>query len=150
MPNISRQALMPYSSGQMYDIVNAVDRYAEFLPWCARSTIDSCTENTMQATVLMQKGKLNHSFTTRNQLEPGQKIVMQLVNGPFKQLNGEWTFTQLNANNSKIELNLNFEFSNRIISLLIGPVFTQIANTLVDAFCKRAHQLYRHERNQAN
>ena len=97
----------------------------------------------------MQKGKLNHSFTTRNQLEPDKRIVIQLVNGPFKQLNGEWTFTQLNENNSKIALNLSFEFSNRIIGLLIGPVFTQIANTLVDAFCKRAHQLYRHERTQA-
>ncbi len=150
MPSIIRQALMPYSAGQMYDIVNAVDKYSDFLPWCARSTVDSSTETSMQATLLMHKGKLNHSFTTRNQLDPGKKINIHLVNGPFKHLNGVWTFTQLNEKNSKIELNLNFEFSNRIISLLIGPVFTQIANTLVDAFCKRAHQLYRHERNQAN
>ena len=101
----------------------------------------------MQATVLMQKGKLNHSFTTRNQITPDERIQMQLVEGPFRKLVGDWRFTQLDASNSKIELNLEFEFSNRIVGMLIGPVFTQIANTLVDAFCKRAHQLYRNARN---
>ena len=145
MPQISRQALMPYSAQQMYDIVNAVDRYADFLPWCARSQILRQTESSMEASVLMRKGKLNHSFTTRNQLTPGENINMQLVDGPFKQLTGDWHFTQMNERSSKIELNLKFEFSNRLVGLLIGPVFTQIANTLVDAFCQRAHQLYRHE-----
>ena len=143
MPKINRSALMPYSAEQMYDIVNGVDLYQEFLPWCASSRILEQSETSMKASVLMKKGKLNHSFTTQNQLIRAQQIRMQLVNGPFKKLQGEWVFSNLSEQGSKIELNLEFEFSNRMIGLLIGPVFTQIANTLVDAFCQRAHQLYR-------
>jgi ribosome-associated toxin RatA of RatAB toxin-antitoxin module len=143
MPRINRSALMPYSANQMYDIVNAVDRYQEFLPWCANSEILQQTEDSMKASVLMRKGKLNHSFTTQNTLVAGEKIHMQLVNGPFKVLQGDWIFNDLSEQGSKIELNLEFEFSNKLVGLLIGPVFTQIANTLVDAFCQRAHQLYR-------
>lgn len=136
---------MPYSAQQMYDIVNAVDRYSEFLPWCAQSRIIRQDENSMEATILMKKGKLNHSFTTCNSLRPGENINVQLVDGPFKRLSGDWRFIQMNETSSRIALQLEFEFSNRFVGLLIGPVFTQIANTLVDAFCKRAHQLYRHE-----
>lgn len=91
----------------------------------------------------MKKGKLNHSFTTQNSLMPGQRIAVDLVDGPFKRLTGDWRFSDLSENGSKIELNLEFEFSSSIVGFLIGPVFTQIANTLVDAFCQRAHQLYR-------
>lgn len=143
MPAISRNALMPYTAKQMYDTVNAVDRYHEFLPWCASSRIIESDDHSMQATVLMQKGKLNHSFTTRNDLIDGERIHMNLVDGPFKTLSGDWLFTDFSGQGSKIELNLEFEFSNRLVALLIGPIFTQIANTLVDAFCQRAHQLYR-------
>lgn len=143
MPVINRNALMPYTAKQMYDIVNGVDRYPEFLPWCASSQIIEQTEVSMRASVLMKKGKLNHSFTTQNDLIDGEKIHMSLVNGPFKILQGDWVFTNLSDQGSKIELNLEFEFSNRLVGLLIGPIFTQIANTLVDAFCQRAHQLYR-------
>jgi len=143
MPRISRHALMPYSAKQMYDIVNDVNRYAEFLPWCADSRILRQTDDMMEATVLMNKGKLNHSFTTRNQLTDGELIQLRLVSGPFKTLQGEWKFTALSEQGSKIELNLDFEFSSNIMGILIGPIFTQIANTLVDAFCQRAHQLYK-------
>jgi ribosome-associated toxin RatA of RatAB toxin-antitoxin module len=143
MAKISRHALMPYSAQQMYDIVNAVDRYQEFLPWCARSEILHQDDRSMKARVLMKKGKLNHSFTTRNDLADGERIGMNLVDGPFKRLQGEWVFIALGEGQSKIELKLEFEFSNRVIALLIGPLFTQIANTLVDAFSQRAHQIYR-------
>jgi len=143
MTTINRNALMPYSAQQMYDIVNDVEQYPQFLPWCASSQVLSLTETSMEASILMKKGKLNHSFSTRNTLLPGEKIHMELLDGPFKSLSGDWIFTPLSDNASKIELKLEFEFSSRIISLLIGPVFTQIANSLVDAFCQRAHQLYR-------
>jgi ribosome-associated toxin RatA of RatAB toxin-antitoxin module len=143
MPSIQRQALMPYSAKQMYDIVNEVDRYPEFLPWCADSRILSQDEGSMEASILMRKGKLNHSFTTCNRLQDGKRIEVQLVKGPFKTLTGAWLFNDLPSHGSKIELDLKFEFSSRIISMLIGPIFTQIANSLVDAFCQRAHELYR-------
>ena len=99
-------------------------------------------DSSMDARLLMQKGKLNHSFSTRNALRPGARISMSLVEGPFKHLQGDWVFTDLGEGKSKIALELEFEFSNRVIGLLIGPVFTQIANTLVDAFCQRAHSIY--------
>ena len=143
MKKVNRSALMPYSAQQMFNVVNGIEQYPEFLPWCASSQILQQSENMMEASILMKKGKLNHSFTTRNTLVPDQKIQVDLVNGPFKYLSGHWTFTSISEQGSKIELNLEFEFSNSIIGFLIGPVFTQIANTLVDAFCQRAHQLYR-------
>lgn len=143
MAKVNRSALMPFSAQQMYDVVNGVDLYPEFLPWCASSRIINQSEDTMEASILMKKGKLNHSFTTRNTLIPGEIIQVNLVNGPFKYLTGNWSFIPLSDKGSKIELNLEFEFSNSIVGFLIGPVFTQIANTLVDAFCQRAHQIYR-------
>ncbi|MBT4450244.1 MAG: type II toxin-antitoxin system RatA family toxin [Gammaproteobacteria bacterium] len=143
MAKINRSALMPFSAAQMYDIVNSVEKYPEFLPWCASSKVLSQSESTMEASILMKKGKLNHSFSTRNTLTANEIIHMQLIDGPFKSLSGDWLFTQLSDQASKIELHLNFEFSNRIVSLLIGPIFTQIADSLVDAFCQRAHQIYR-------
>ena len=143
MATINRSALMPYSARQMYRVVNSVQDYPDFLPWCASSTVLLQTEELMEASILMQKGKLNHSFTTRNTLAVDQLIHMELVDGPFKKLSGDWIFSNLAEQGSKIELKLEFEFSNRIVGMLIGPVFTQIANSLVDAFCQRAHQLYR-------
>lgn len=134
---------MPYTAMQMFEIVNSADRYPEFLPWCSNAKILLQTETAMEATITMRKGKLNHSFTTRNRMEPGKSIHIDLVDGPFKQLTGDWSFISLGEDNCKIELDLRFEFSNAIIGMLIGPVFTQIANTLVDAFCQRAHQLYK-------
>ena len=134
---------MPFSNRQMYDIVNAVEEYPDFLPWCASSKVLSLTETEMEASILMQKGKLNHSFSTRNTLTVNEVIHMQLIDGPFKSLTGDWLFTSLSEQASKIELNLNFEFSNRLVGLLIGPIFTQIADSLVDAFCQRAHQIYK-------
>ncbi len=145
MTSIYRHALMPYSANQMYDIVNDVEAYPQFLPWCANSEILSQSDTTMEASITMKKGRLNHSFTTRNRLQPGKSIDINLVNGPFKVLQGNWGFTDLSEQGSKIELKLDFEFSNRIVSTLIGPLFTQIANSLVDAFCQRAHQLYRNQ-----
>ena len=143
MPSINRHALMPFSAQQMFDIVNGVELYPEFLPWCADGRILQQTETTMEASILMKKGRLNHSFSTRNEFVPGQFIHIELINGPFKTLVGDWRFTDLSSHGCKIELQLDFEFSGKIISTLIGPIFTQIANSLVDAFCQRAHQIYR-------
>ena len=143
MANINRSALMPYSPAQMYDIVNSVELYSDFLPWCASSKVLNQTETSMEASILMKKGKLNHSFSTRNTLTANEVIHIQLIDGPFKSLSGDWLFTPLSEQASKIELHLSFEFSNRFISLLIGPIFTQIADSLLDAFCERAHHLYR-------
>lgn len=142
MPELHRQALVPHKAKLMYDIVNRVDLYQEFLPWCSESTILESTDNTMTATVFMKKGLLDRSFTTKNKMLSEQKIELELLDGPFKKLSGTWIFSDISDHGSKISLQLNYEFSNTIIAMVVGPVFNQIANALVDSFCKRANELY--------
>ncbi len=144
MTTIHRSALMPYSTERMYEVVTDIERYPEFLPWCSDARILEQQGNDLKASVYMKKGRLNHSFTTQNRLFPGRGVHMQLVDGPFRKLEGDWTLTPMpEGQGCKIELDLEFEFSSGLMSMLIGPIFTQIANSLVDAFCQRAHRLYR-------
>lgn len=134
---------MPYSAQTMFDIVNDVATYPEFLPWCGDTKITLQTDQTMQASVLMKKGKLNHWFSTDNNMVSGKKIEMTLIDGPFKSLDGVWEFTAFDETTSKVTLTLNFEFSIGITAVLLSPIFTQIANSMVDSFCLRAHELNR-------
>lgn len=143
MAIVNRHALMPYSAQTMFDIVNDVAAYPEFLPWCGDTKITSETDQSMQASVLMKKGKLNHWFSTTNSMVRSEKIEMTLIDGPFKSLDGVWEFTAFDETTSKVKLVLNFEFSNGITALLLSPIFTQIANSMVDSFCLRAHELNR-------
>lgn len=95
----------------------------------------------MEASILMKKGGVNHWFSTRNQLNPYHSIEIHLVDGPFKQLDGHWKFIELEPQACKIELDLNFAFSHGLVAALVAPVFTHIANTMVDSFCARAFEL---------
>jgi ribosome-associated toxin RatA of RatAB toxin-antitoxin module len=140
---VHRHALMPYSAQTMFDIVNDVAAYPEFLPWCGNTKITSETDQAMQASVLMKKGKLNHWFSTANKMIPGEKIEITLIDGPFKSLDGVWEFIAFDETTSKVKLILNFEFASGITALLISPIFTQIANSMVDSFCSRAYELNR-------
>jgi len=132
---------MPYSSKIMYQIVNDVAAYPEFLPWCGGSRVMSETDDSMEAAVLMKKGPLNHWFSTRNRLNPHSEIKMELIDGPFKKLRGAWRFESLDSESSKISLDLEFEFSSGLTSKLLTPIFSQIANTMVDSFCARVQDL---------
>lgn len=127
----------------MYALVNDIESYADFLPWCSQATILEQTGDEIKARLNIAYGSLNKSFTTLNKLTPNVKMEMQLVDGPFKQLHGEWLFTQLGEDGSKVSLALEFEFINNLISMTMGPVFSQIANTLVDSFSERAHKVYK-------
>ena len=143
MSNIDRSALVYYSPDEMYQLVNDVGSYESFLPWCRSSHVISESDEMMEASVEIAKGILNKTFTTRNHLTPGKKIEMELIDGPFKNLSGHWQFDPLKKENTcKISLQLQFEFSNSLASLAIKPVFTQIANSLVDAFIQRAIEVY--------
>ena len=142
MPDLHKHALVPYSAEKMFEVVNRVDLYPEFLPWCAGSQILQQTEDSMTASVLMKKGPLDQSFTTKNKLIAGKQIDLELVDGPFKKLTGQWLFEDIANHGSKVTLHLHYEFSSSIIAMVVGPVFNQIANTLVDSFCQRAEQLY--------
>ncbi|HHT00070.1 MAG TPA: type II toxin-antitoxin system RatA family toxin [Thiomicrospira sp.] len=142
MKKITRTALLPYSAKQVFDIVNDVASYPEFLPWCGGSEVLSETDSEMHARITIAKAGVKQTFETRNHLVQGQRIEMHLVDGPFKSLRGEWEFKVLDVDACKILFEVEFEVSSGLLNAAIGPIFEQIANTLVDSFCERAKQIY--------
>ncbi|WP_019555950.1 type II toxin-antitoxin system RatA family toxin [Thiomicrorhabdus arctica] len=142
MKKISRTALLPYSAKQMYDIVNNIADYPNFLPWCGDSEVVSETDLEMIASVTIAKAGIRQTFKTRNHLVPNERIEMHLVEGPFKSLKGEWSFKVLDVDACKIKFEVEFEVSNGLFNVAIGPIFEHIASTLVDSFCERAKQIY--------
>ena len=123
--------------------MNDVADYPNFLPWCRSSAVISESDDEMIASVEIARGVLNKTFTTRNRLQEGRRIELTLVDGPFKKLQGYWQFEPLKTENAcKVSLDLEFEFDNAMMSIAAKPIFTQIANSLVDAFCKRAVEVY--------
>ncbi len=143
MTLISRNALVHYSVDEMYALVDNIESYAEFLPWCRSTTIISRDENEVTASIEIARGALNKTFSTLNRLQKNKMIEMRLVKGPFKHLQGYWRFDALKDNKaSKISLDLDFEFESKLIALAAGSIFNSIANSMVDAFCKRAIEVY--------
>lgn len=143
MATVSRSALVPYPPQRMFELVNDVRRYPEFLPWCAATEILEDKPDEMLARLDLAFGGLKKSFTTRNRLQPGKMIEIRLVDGPFHHLEGFWRFNPLGGGDAcKIMLDMEFDFSTPLVKFAFGPVFTQIANSLVDAFTKRARELY--------
>lgn len=143
MPQISRSALVPYSAEQMYQLVNDVVSYPEFLPGCVGSQVISQSAEEMTAAVEVSKAGISKTFVTRNLLEDSQRIRMQLVEGPFKKLTGGWIFTPLSSEACKIEFSLDFEFTNKLIELAFGKIFKDLAGNMVQAFTQRAREVYR-------
>lgn len=133
---------MPYSDQKMYDLINDVDGYKDFLPWCGASEIIKDDENTRVASVTIAFKGVHKTFTTRNTLSPHHEIKLDMVDGPFSQLQGKWQFKALEANACKITLQLDFDFSNKLVGAVIGPVFKIIADSMLDSFCKRAEHIY--------
>ncbi len=142
MPVISRSALLPYPASFMYDIVNQVEAYPEFLPWCGGARLHQADETSMEASIQISVVGLDQWFKTRNSMIPGESIELVLVDGPFKQLQGHWQFTPIDDEGCKIELVLTFEFKRGLAAAVIAPAFTRIANTMVDSFCERAREIY--------
>ncbi len=142
MSSISKNALVPYSAAEMFSLVNDIESYSQFLPWCRSSEVLSANEDEIRATIEIAHGSLRKSFTTCNRLQKNKMIEMRLEQGPFKHLEGFWRFDTLGERACKVSLDLDFEFSSKLVGLAMGPVFSQIANTLVDAFSKRAVDVY--------
>ncbi|EZP33121.1 type II toxin-antitoxin system RatA family toxin [Pseudomonas sp. RIT288] len=140
--HIQRSALLPYPAQFLYDLVNDVARYPEFLPWCSSAEVLESSPEHMRASVGVAKGGLSQHFVTRNTLVPGQSIEMNLEEGPFNQLHGVWVFKALNEKACKISLDLSFDYAGPLVRATLGPLFNQAANTLVDAFCQRAKQMH--------
>ncbi|WP_445397323.1 SRPBCC family protein [Zobellella sp. An-6] len=142
MPSITRSALVMFSAQQMYELVNDVDSYPQFLPGCVASRVLSESDNTLTAALDVAKAGIRKTFTTRNLLKPNQRIEMELVDGPFKSLSGGWTFTPLDVDACKVELKLHFEFTSRLVELAFGGVFKELTNAMVHAFSERAREVY--------
>jgi len=143
MKQVCRSALVAFSAEQMYDLVNDVHRYPEFLPGCSDSAIIESTSDKMVASVDVSKVGVSKRFTTSNQLISNQAILMNLVDGPFKVLTGGWYFTSLDEQACKVELKLEFEFSSKIIEMAFGKIFSELTNNMVGAFTKRAKEVYK-------
>lgn len=142
MAQIQRSALVMYSNQQMFDLVNDVMAYPEFIPNCADARYQTISETQVEGSLLIKKLAIEKWFTTVNTLEGKDKIIMSLKNGPFKHLTGTWQFIPLDDNACKVELNLSFEFSSKMIEMAFGGVFNQVVTNMVSAFTQRAKQVY--------
>jgi ribosome-associated toxin RatA of RatAB toxin-antitoxin module len=144
MAQVSRSALLMYSAQEMYQLVNNVDAYPEFLPGCTETQVLVDEPNLMRASIKVSKAGVGQMFVTENTLIPGHSIAMDLVEGPFKHLTGGWTFIELDEQACKVSLELEFEFSNSIIELAFGRVFHELVGSMVKSFSDRAKQVYGH------
>lgn len=142
MKAIHRSALVPYSAEEMYALVSDIESYGTFLPWCGGARIVAREPDSVTAAIDIAYHGVNKTFTTRNRLVPGRAMELQLVDGPFKTLQGDWRFDALEDRASKVSLDLKFEFSNPVLGLVADPVFSNIANGLVESFCRRAEASY--------
>lgn len=142
MSLVNRFAIVPYRPEQMYALVADVERYPSFLPWCRSASSQPVGEDVVIAGIEMARGPVRKRFTTRNRLYPSERIHLDLVDGPFRRLSGDWYFTGRERNGCRVELTLEFEFGSRLLETVVGPLFNEIANSMVDAFCRRAHAQY--------
>src|SRR4026209_2493673 len=136
MALVERSVLVTYSAERMYGLVDDVERYPEFLPWCGGTQGERRDGEVTRASILIDYHGIKQSFKTENRTEPPQLIEIRLVSGPFRQLDGLWRFTPLGPEACKVEFRLHYEFANRLLEKLVGPVFKHIAGTLLEAFRK--------------
>lgn len=142
MAVVEKSVLVFYSARQMFDLVDRVEDYPEFLPWCGGTEVAHRDEHKVVATVKIDYHGIRQSFTTENTRQPPDLIKVRLVKGPFHELEGEWRFIELDEAACKVQFHLTYVFASKLLDLMIGPVFSYIANTFVDAFVKRAEVVY--------
>lgn len=142
MPEVSRSVLVGYSPEQMFALVDDVEKYPEFMPWCGGTTVIYRDERITRATILIDYHHIKHSFTTENTKQRPSLMEIRLVHGPFRKLDGTWKFIDLEGRGCKVEFRLHYEFASHLLEKLAGPVFHYIASTFVDAFVKRAERLH--------
>jgi ribosome-associated toxin RatA of RatAB toxin-antitoxin module len=142
MALVEKTVLVPHSAEQMFALVDRVEEYPLFLPWCGGASVKELDGTTVHATVHIDYHHIRQSFTTENVRMPPQQISMTLQKGPFKHLDGSWQFIPLSDSACKIEFRLHYEFSSKLLEKVVGPVFHYIANSFVDAFIHRAEKVY--------
>ena len=143
MTIVQKSVLQNYSAEQKYALVENIEAYPSFLPWCDSVDVQrDASRQTAIATLSLNFCGIRQSFTTHNTNDVPTSIRMRLVKGPFRKLNGQWTFTVLSEKTCRVELHMNYEFSHFFMEKLIGPVFDIVTNSLIDAFCERARKVY--------
>ena len=142
MRSIERSALVPYPAEIVFDVVNDVESYPAFLPWCSDSAVLIRSPTEVVARLDVSSTGMKKSFTTRNQLYPSERIQLSMVEGPFTELEGYWHFTRINDSGCKIEMALTFEFDSSLLNAAFSKVFKVAADKLVDSFCTRVEQLH--------
>jgi ribosome-associated toxin RatA of RatAB toxin-antitoxin module len=139
---VRKSVLVPYAPAQMFELVDRVELYPEFLPWCGGASVLSRGDNRKTARIDIDYHGVRTSFTTDNSNQAPESIVVTLNDGPFRHLHGEWGFTALGEHGCKVEFELAYEFATSLLDKVIGPVFSHIANTFIDAFVRRAESVY--------
>jgi len=142
MAVVNKTVLVPFSAAQMFSLVDRVEDYPQFLPWCGGVEVKNRTDDSLEATLKINFHGVRQSFSTRNTNQRPDGMTMELVDGPFRSFHGQWRFKALREDACKIEFELQYEFSTRLLDTIIGPVFGMIANSFVDSFCKRAETVY--------
>ncbi len=142
MTSVVRSALVPYSAAQMFDLVEGVEQYPQFLPWCSGTSVSHRDPSVTRATLHINFRGIKQSFSTENLKTADTRMTLSLLEGPFRRLDGEWRFTPLDGNACRVDFTLDYEFSSVLLEKLAGPVFAHIAGTMVDAFLKRADKIY--------
>jgi ribosome-associated toxin RatA of RatAB toxin-antitoxin module len=141
MKEIRRSAIVEHSAAQMYALVDDIVAYPRFLPWCTDAKVDEIGDKKL-ATLTAALGGIRQSFTTLNENRPREAIDMRLVEGPFRRFDAAWHFRPLSDTACEIEFRLRYDFSSRAVGVLLGPLFNQIADTMVEAFTRRADELH--------
>ena len=142
MVDVHKQAVVSYTCQQMFDLVDDIEKYPEFLPWCASSKVVSRTDNEVVGELVLKAKGMTQSFTTRNHFIVGESVTMQLEEGPFKSFDGDWCFKARDDGGCQVSLDLSFEFANPMFAMMFGSVFNQVANKLMEAFLARADEVY--------
>ncbi len=139
---VERSALVNYSAAQMFNLINDIEAYPQFMDGCSGAKILARGDDWLEARLELSKAGVNQSFVTRNQLQPPHSMSMNLVDGPFKYLRGVWRFTALSEQACKVSFELEFELQNRLLGMAVGKLFETVSNKQVDALCARAKQVY--------
>lgn len=142
MIEISKTTVVPYTPKEMYILVNDIESYPAFLPWCTSAKILNQQKESLTASLSLAVGKIKQSFTTENIMQDGSRIEMQLIDGPFKHLSGYWKFNLEDDQSCHIHLHMIFEFKNKIVKHTLGKAFYKVIDSLVESFVQRAQQIY--------
>ena len=142
MKRIARSAIVEHSAERMFALVDDIESYPGFLPWCRAAKVDQRTEGRVEATLSVGMRGLKQTFSTRNELHPPEAMDMRLLKGPFRHFSAAWRFTPLGSRACQIEYSMRYQFASRTLARLLEPLFDQIADTMVDAFTRRADEIH--------